>query len=276
MHRALSPWSTLVGQPRVVLGSSPLTLAICRINFTEKLKATTDEVAGAFQDRIDSRYPILDTVTSLTMEFAGTFGHPASSRTLPSQKTLQFSDPSKNWVVSLSNDSISLECRAYESFDDLIGRLHDVLIACIDTVRPTLVNRIGLRYINEIRLSTQAEVFSLIEPTLLGPLTIAPFAESSTSAIQTMELKAGEWAKINLNHGLFSSGTSVQPRLNEVPTQGPFYLLDLDVYQVFEGNHSIAMNADNIASRTQEFHDTLSRIFWWSVTEEFVLQSKGS
>ncbi len=271
MHRrALNPWSELEGQERQVLLRTPLVTAVCQVNFPTKLRAVTDEVAGAFQDRIDKRYPILNKVDVEGWELLASPGRSAQARDLPLQRTRQFSDPLSDWVTSLSAESISLECRTYQHFGEFVERLQEILTACIETVVPTIVTRIGLRYINEIRLSSPTDTSRLLRPEFLGPLAVSQFLESTESSIQSMQLTAGEGAKINLNHGFFTDGTTARPRNAETTVSGPFYLVDIDAYRVFDGRAQKAISTTTVVDAVEQFHDTISRIFWWSVTEEFV------
>jgi len=274
--KALEPWSQLTGHNREVLKAPPLVLALCQVNFATKLRATTDEVAGAFQDKVDARYPLLNPIEMQSFEFSGTAGQSPQARNLPGKTILQFADHASDWVVSLSSDSIALECRSYQHFEEFLDRLQEVLDACIATVRPTVVNRIGLRYINEIRLTSITDVSTVVRSELLGPLSEPIFQVSTKNALQSFELATQSRARINFNHGYFPSGTTIQLRPNESSQSNPFYLIDLDVYQVFAGNDEMAMNSKGLVDRASEFHDTLSRIFWWAITHDFVTKSKGS
>jgi uncharacterized protein (TIGR04255 family) len=275
VQKALTPWAELQGSPRKILKKTPLVLAVCQVNFATKINATSQEVAGAFQEIIDPRYPISSQIEIAGFAFSATSGQSPEAHNLTPRTNWQFADSEHDWLVTLSNDSISLECRSYQHFGDFLERFSEILDATLSTVRPRIMSRVGLRYINEIRVESAAEVTRAIRAELLGALAVAPFSIATSRAIHTMQLHAEGDVQVNLNHGFLPAGTTIQPRDGEIPQEGPFYLIDLDVYHDFSQRSQVAMQSEVILDRVEVFHDTLSRIFWWSITEEFVNKSKG-
>lgn len=276
MQKALEPWAQLAGHPREVLNHSPLALVICQVVFNEKLKVNDPAVAGSFQDRIDDQYPRFEQSENQQVEVSGGIGRQPEARTTQSRPVYKFSDPKGVWIVSLTSNSITLECRHYSDFGEFLQRLREIVQVCIETIRPTIAHRIGLRYINEIRLDSALDARKVIRQELLGPLAISPFPEMVITSAHLMEMKTDTDARMNITHGYFPSGTTVQLRSDESPSEKGFYLLDLDVYRQWESTDQVAMNADRIADNVLAFHDTSSKVFWWSVTDEFLTQAKGS
>lgn len=276
MQKALNPWDELGGLRREVLANSPLALVVCQVTFGAKLNATTDEVGGAFQNQIDEKYPRSHTTESFGIEVSAGLGQVAEARNVPTRRTLQFADIDLNWVVSLTNDSISLECKSYREFSEFKDRLTEVLDACIRIVRPTIMTRIGLRFINEVRVSSIESLQSYIHPDLLGSLSTPTFQQTVLRSVQSMELRVGDGAQINFNHGYFPDGTTVQIQSDQHAPKGPFYLLDLDAYHVFQGKEVRAMKSADVMKRAEKFHDTISHIFWWAVSDELVAQLRES
>lgn len=179
----------------------------------------------------------------------------------------KFTDLEGNWSVSLTQDFVTIETRAYAHFEDFIKRLRWVLQALIDTVEPGLARRIGLRYINEIR-SPELTWTDIVRPELLGVLALESFRNSCDQAVQALSLRANE-AQINFQQGLFSGGTTVVPKAGEQPLASPFYLLDIDMFQQFAPPISLEKNATEISEYVEHFHATISELFRWATTDEY-------
>lgn len=278
MRRTAQVWPELAGRERRVLDRSPLVLAICKVDFPRKINATSSSVAGEFQNLIDEKYPVPDQQNLEGWEFSGTVGQPPIAKNLPPEIALQFTSIDGNWMVSLTTESVSLECREYSDFEDFLLRMEEVVDACIETVKPRLVSRIGLRYINELRAQTIPALKGYINEKMLGAMTIPAFANALNTSIQTLELAPTDiGARVNLNHGIFPRGTTVnQPGVDDKILSSPFYLLDIDVYHDFRLQHAMPkIESSNVSAAIQQSHDIISNIFWWSVTEKFVSSAAG-
>jgi uncharacterized protein (TIGR04255 family) len=180
----------------------------------------------------------------------------------------RFADPKDSWAVTLATDSIALETRSYLDFADFLQRLDQVLNVLVEHVHPALATRVGLRYINEIR-PDHNNWTSVIRSELLGPVAVSQFSMRTVHAIDQLVLQDKAGVAINITHGVMPEGTVVNPRPDDEISNGPFYLLDLDVYQEFPTRDEMPLNATIICERVETFHEAISRIFRWSLTEEY-------
>ena len=149
----------------------------------------------------------------------------------------QFSDQDDNWKIVLSQDFLTLETRNYEHFEDFLDRLSEALEALVEHVQPTVGTRLGLRYINEIRLDDldNMDWLDVVRPELLGPVSLPELVKNTTQVIsmQQLLLHYPQDLGINIQHGLVPSGTTVRLRPQEQAPNNAFYLLDFDVFQDF-------------------------------------------
>lgn len=276
VQKALGPWISLEGRPREVLKQPPLALVICQIQYNQKIRVNVSDsgTAGAFQDKIDSKYPLFEQLETQRFQISGVGGRLPETQTSEPLKVFQFSDPKRDWTVSLSAEAISLECRAYPDFSEFLARMEEILTACVETVRPTIVQRIGFRYVNEIRLDSAAEAAMYVRPEMLGPLASPPFAEQTHTVTQSFELGTSGPAQINFTHGYFPRGTTVQPRSDDDRVEKGFYLIDVDVYKAFETSEPTAMNVKPILDHVLQFHDTAAKFFWWAATDHLIAQCR--
>lgn len=268
MERNLIDWLHREAPPRVIYDHTPLALALCQVRFSRKHRLSNEGAIAPFQEAIEEVYP--DPRQSVAQPTDILLSGPGAASSLQvgaASPMWQFSDPDENWTVTLTPDFVTLETRAYEHFGDFLDRLTFVLEALVQTVSPTLCRRIGLRYIDELR-SPEKDWSSMIRPELLGVVQIEPFREACEQSMSVMSLRA-EGAQIGLQHGVFPKGTTVVPKRGMAAGSDPFYLLDIDVYQEFEGDRALAMNAARICDHVRQYHDTVSEFFRWATTEAY-------
>lgn len=270
MASGLPGWENLGGHPWKIYEHTPLVLALCQVRFPTRLSVNNPGGAvAAFQDAIASEYPETPPSTQNVAQIhilGGETQVPVSPLAPP--VVWQFADRKGDWVVVLTQDFVTLETRSYNDFADFLDRLGRVLAALVETVRPPFCRRIGLRYINEIR-ADHMEWQRIIRSELLGPVATEPFMSHVVQAAQQLVLRAGE-AQINLQHGVFPSGTTVQPRPSERVEPAPFYLLDIDVFREASADDELPMDPTQTCTHVQTFHDTISEIFRWATTEAYV------
>lgn len=266
MSQELVEWLRTEAPLRRVYERPPLTLALCQVRFATRF-GLSDLGVAPFQEAIEDQYPNPERQELLAaIQMGGSPGQAGFQTQTPS--TLwKFTDESGDWTVTLTQDFVTLETRAYSDFKDFLTRLQRVLKALIQTVKPSVGRRIGLRYINEIR-STERDWLDIIRTELLGVLAIDPLRYSCDQALQALSLQAGE-ARINLQHGLFPIGTTVVPKPGVQTTSDPFYLLDVDMYQEFAPPKTIKMDASMLLERVKEYHATVSDLFRWATTDEY-------
>lgn len=266
MGRTLIEWLHAEAPERQVYARPPLALALCQVRFASKF-GLNDSMIAPFQEAIEDEYPNPERQQELAaIQVGGAAGQLGFQAQTPG--TLwKFMDQTGDWTVTLTQDFVTLETRAYADFDDFLTRLKRVLQALIQTVKPGAGRRIGLRYINEIR-SAEQEWKSIVRAELLGVLVIDSFRYNCDQAIQVLSLRADE-ARINLQHGPFPKGTTVVPKPETQAGTDPFYLVDIDMYQEFSPPKSLKMDASVISGYIGAYHATVSELFRWATTDEY-------
>jgi uncharacterized protein (TIGR04255 family) len=266
VDQGLVDWLQAEAPERRVYARPPLALALCQVRFATKFGLNDSSVAP-FQEALESDYPNPDRQQQLAaIQVGGQVSQIGLQAPIP-ETLWKFTDETGDWTVTLTQDFVTLETRAYAHFDDFLARLRRVLEIVDRTIRPRVGRRIGLRYINEIR-STNREWAAIIQHQLLGALAIPSIRDSTEQAIQVLTLRARE-ARINLQHGVFPTGTTIVPKPGlQVPTE-PFYLLDIDMYQDFNPPQSLRMDPLVISEHIEQYHETISRLFRWATTNEY-------
>jgi len=258
----------LPAAPRIVLQRSPLALALCQVRFSSILGVAESAFVAPFQRAIQDRYPIA-TLTNQVQLLLGVGMNQAAVQQQLGPQQWTFSDREDIWKIVLTQDFLSIETRLYNHFDEFMDRLRLAITALIEHIRPSLVTRLGLRYINEIRVDDEPWT-GIIEPQMLGLLTSQEFASNSLQAIQEVQLRYRGESGINIHQGLLPRGTTVPPRAGAVVPEGPFYLLDFDVFREYPLPRGLPVEADTIYQQSELYHDVIYRLFRWSVTDRYL------
>jgi uncharacterized protein (TIGR04255 family) len=268
MSIAALDWLDLSAPPRVVFEQTPLALALCQIQYSPVLSISSPVAVAPFQQAILDRYPVTSQEQNIKVQVEGNVvANQASVQSSLGSVSWRFADTADTWTVVLTQDFLTLETRAYHDFSDFLNRLEHLLRALSKHIRPRIGLRIGLRYVNEIRQDRQ-DWTTVVRPELLGPLAVPQLAGYARQAIQHMQLQGPDGVGINIQHGLFPEGTVVNPPLGSGPPSGPFYLLDIDVYEEFKPG-MLSVKPAVICGYVQRYHGVVSQIFRWSVTEAY-------
>lgn len=253
--------------PHVVFKQSPLVLALCQIRYSTVAAVADDALVARFQRAIQNEYPIAERNDNLELSVEMGFGDPEFRK----ERSLRwkFTDRDENWTVVLAQNFIALETRAYDEFEDFVTRLQQILNALMQHIRPSAGLRIGLRYINEFRRDDQ-KWDSVIQSKILGPLTYQPFAEFATLAVQQLRLAIPEGDNITVRHGVLPAGSTVQQRIGEEVPDGPFYVLDFDMFREFSPPNILSMKTGQICDYARAYNTAIYQLFRWFVTDEFI------
>lgn len=264
MEQTLLDLLRLPDVPRVVLGRSPLVLALCQIKFSSVLSVADPVFVGRFQRAIQAQYPVAVTAQQLELQARIGASEAEFSAGRLSNKW-QFTDQEDTWRVVLAHDFLAIETRTYEHFDDFIDRLKLLVEALVEHIQPAVATRVGLRYVNELR-SSSADWDEIIARDLLGPMAVPELSEDIGHIIQEIRLRYAD-DRINIRHGFIPGGTTVQPRSGEEPSEQAFYLLDIDAFREFALPRGFPMNPEMICGYIDMYHKAIYRFFRWAVTE---------
>lgn len=254
--------------PRVVFERPPLVLALCQVRFATVYRVGDPAVVGQFQDALREQYPVASAPMQTMQIQVGVGDSQAGLQQAMPRTAHQFSDLQENWTVVLTSESISLETRAYADFQDFLSRMQTLLVALERTMRPAFGTRLGLRYVNEMRPGHD-DWSTVVRPELLGPLMVPGIGSRTTQSIQQLGLQFPEGHQVQMGHGFLQIGAMVQPRPGSDSPSGPFYFLDFDAYQEFPRHDPLPMETDAISQRVESYHDTISDLFRWSITEQY-------
>jgi uncharacterized protein (TIGR04255 family) len=190
---------------------------------------------------------------------------------LPGQKQWRFMSVDGAWAVVIGQTAVTLEARSYTDAAEYFERFSEVLDVLKAHVRPSLVERLGLRYVNEFRqpqCDSAQSWHGLIDSGFLGPLDGELGKRFRvTRTIQDITLEKGPNELVSLKHGFIPDGTtvtSVPSPEAKAPVSGPFYLLDIDHFSIRRQPFEIDVMMDAL----EKFHAVIYDLFRLAITPD--------
>ena len=257
---------------RETFSHPPLALVTAEIRFTDaarlRQQQTKDEVTIALEDRFPFAEPLQRSEVNLNI------GPGGAQPQILERVGVVLKNSTSTETLTVMSESLTYETTAYTSFENL---LEAVTAACqsLDAakVRPA-VQRVGLRYIDEVRVSevvTDAREWSAwINDRLVGALDIGPegFPATGIQGVSTFDL--GDGKGLNFRFAALNQGPIVVPQFLKRPAiaSGPFFVLDIDGFHDFTGQDSTPLSAEVVCSSLSAVHVPCGTTFQRSITDQ--------
>jgi uncharacterized protein (TIGR04255 family) len=250
----------------VPLPNAPLVCALAQVRFSEVFSISKKEFVADFQERIRGRYPNSNQEAAIQFNLNGT--NP-EVRQISSWK---FSDENSVWIITLTTTFVSLQTRSYLSRSDFIERLAEIVNAVSDTIKPSILQRVGVRYVDQIKGDEFMRLDELVSPQAKGfesPQLREHIHQSMHDTISTIEE-----GKLRARWGIMPPGGTHDPGVLP-PINSPSWVLDIDAFQELHDReqkfsaHAIVELAERLATRTYS-------VFRWAVTDNFIRTYGGN
>ena len=255
----------LVSPPpaEVPLKKAPLVRVIAQVRFPEVLSIEQRDFVAPFQEALRSTYPVLrqEQMQSLLLTEAGF----ASAKP---QVAWRFSDTEGHWRVSLTTGFLAIETTKYTSRTDFVARLRAVVSLLDEHFSPSLIDRVGVRYIDRITGAAVDGLSALVRPEVRG--ITGTLAETHAAHSMSESLFKLPKAQILARWGLLPAGVTVDPTALE-PVAEKSWILDLDMFSATPIKFSI----DRVVADVEEFAARIYTVFRWAVTDAFLKRYGG-
>jgi uncharacterized protein (TIGR04255 family) len=261
---------TIVGSipaaPRFILERDFLAQVVCQVRFSPLLRLRETEGVVAFQESVRSGYPRYEKQAGIHLIVTPN-GVMQQENPDPVHR---FRDTEGVYTALLSTSFVALETRRYRGIDEFAPRLVELAQAVNTHYGPAEMTRIGLRFVNEIRLPgiSPGDAWArALTPAMLGPLATEELKDAVSATQQVIELHTDS-NRILVRHGYLPQGTTVDLSPGEEPPRDqnqPFYLLDIDAY----AEENMPYSTETISARLTDFNDQIRGLFAWAVPEEF-------
>lgn len=252
----------LIGLPpeEVPLKEAPLVLVIAQVRFSPILSIEKKSFISSFQEAIRDKYPLLRSEQTRTV-----YLNDQGLASTESQVTWRFIDAEGNWRVSLSPEFIALETTAYSSRRDFLERLKTVLIALESQIKPSIVERFGMRYVDRLVGAAVKDVPKFFRPELTAIVSgeLGKYVNQCLNQY-LIELPDSD-EQILARWGLIPPDATTYREVLE-PIADPSWTLDLDISISTHRDFDVEL----LMEQAQRFAERLYALFRWAVTDEFL------
>ena len=211
----------IADQDREILEGNRLKVVVAQAKFPPIYSVNTPAGIAAFQASIQESYPIAEDRATVMRVRIGPSGVGAEA---PEPGPWRFRSEDGSWIVALSQDSVSLETSTFRDYDDFHAHAAALFRALVDVFGPARLDRIGLRFVNEISFPDMRGLPDwqpLLGRDLLGVLAEGDLLGSVSFALQQINLDL-DGGKLIFKHGFVA-----RP---DATSDASLYLVDIDAY----------------------------------------------
>jgi uncharacterized protein (TIGR04255 family) len=244
---------------REAFQNAQLAQVIAQTRFPPLTRFADPERTQQFREALRRDYPLYGEEAAVNVVFG-----PEGVKPDRGARLLRLTSLDGFWSVVLSSDFVALESRRYADIESFILRIASVWREVARIFDPQYQTRVGLRFINEFRVpdgDTYSRWRELLNPKVVGFDAAAIFAGSVTHTIAETLVQRPD-GQLVVRRG-FLRGTTVPPLSGTSVETGPFYLLDIDYYDVTHGAFEPAPG-----DHLREYDEFLYRIFRWMIGDD--------
>jgi uncharacterized protein (TIGR04255 family) len=251
--------------PEVPLVNAPLIRVVAQVKFPLIVSIEKKEFIAPFQEAIRDDYPILRL--EKTREF--TIGAQTLEST-PPNVAWRFGDAKGVWRASVSSGFVALETTTYTSRSDFIKRFKILLEAVNKHIEPKLVDRIGIRYIDQVKGESFNKISKLVRKEVLGILGTPAIDYTQHALSETLFDLPDSKAKMLTRWGRLPAQATPDPDAIE-PVSGPSWILDIDVFC----NEHKPFIPSKLTAEADKYSKRIYSFFRWAVTDAFLQEYGG-
>lgn len=256
---------------REIFDGTPIALVAAEVRFTDaarlRQQQTKDEIIIALEGRFPFAEPLHRAEMNLSLVGGG-------APQIQERLGVVLRNGQSTETLTLLSESLTYETTAYIRFESLLMAVTEACQALAGAgVRPA-VQRVGLRYINEVRVPGEItdvrDWRSWINESLLGHLAVGPDHVPVTGAQSFSTYDLGEGRGLNCRFAALDQGPVVVPQVlrHALVDSGPFFVLDFDGFEDFTGRDAVPLSAEVVRESLSAVHIPCGLAFQRSITDE--------
>ncbi|MCA1623223.1 MAG: TIGR04255 family protein [Acidobacteria bacterium] len=232
--------------------SSPIIEALVEVHFSQT--KTDFTVWANFNNKLKKSYPIVEELLIPKTELRIAQDRKTGEGRFSQEKLLRFYKKDRTQLVQASKDFVSVnKLKPYSGYEKFIVDAETVLKNYIDLTSPKLINRIGMRYINQIIIpETSVELSDYFR-------YIPQIPDEVTKGISSVLLEI-QFAPRNSQHQVM---TSLRSDVSSIEGTTVFFL---DIYDILPVNNEV--NISVILNSLNEAHENIERVFEGFITDK--------
>lgn len=245
-----------------MLAKAPLEVAIVEVRFTASIAEISPTDAAALRDVLTKGtgvdFPTIQPAFQQQVQID--FGVQGGPRVNEQSKGWQITAANGTSLVTIMPDVLIMQISEYERWStSMKAPLTILLDALTRLIEPSLVHRVGLRYIDRFQDDTCDSVSAWkgkIDDALLGPVLNTVFGAKVRGAQQQIEIKLDDHHGVLLRHGPISADGSAAVQ----------YLLDTDVFR----NSTFEFSPEEVLHSAERLNRTALSLFQAAMTEDYL------
>lgn len=251
-------------------GNAAVVAVIAEVRFTDAPRLRQQDTLDAVAIAVEERFPVTEPLTGVNLAPAG----PGLPPRVEPRQGILLRNTEATESLTLTATTLSYETTDYTGLD----AIHTAITAGCDALAEARVasglQRIGLRYIDEIRVpAPPADArgwATWIDGGLLGPLAVAPEHVPSRGIQGVAAFDLGGRAGLNVQYAAFANGSATLPQhLRRRPFQpGPFFGLDLDGFYEIGNEEFVRLDAGVITDIVTKLHAPITSVFQRAITDD--------
>lgn len=182
-----------------------LSDVIFRVDFPLILEISK-EAPEKFQKEIIAEFPILEAVKQYGFHIEANEDSPIST---PLDKTVwRFKNKEGDLIIELDEKFLVVNAKKYVDYSSFKERVARILEAFYKTYPSTVVQRLGLRYVNQIEIPGEENFFEwagYINEDLIKNIDFVDDKATIKRTMQILEIAVDRETKINFRAGIFNS-----------------------------------------------------------------------
>jgi uncharacterized protein (TIGR04255 family) len=264
-----------------VYENPPVALVVAEIKFPGEIGAAVPpSMRRALSDVLGEDWVIEQLQQSPSIAF-NVGGPQAIATGLSPAAILRFATRDRTTAVALTGGSATVETTQYQNWPQFRSILEKTVQAVEKLLRPAGTVRIGVRYVNEVRVGDRdgADWDGWLSPALLPPATqtLADAGWVPLNWAGVAQYRIGPEHYLVLRYGPQTGDFIVNPdgplRRPGPRPRGPFFLLDFDAY--WEPPAIPAWDGTGVLETCDQLHEPVQVLFDQMVTDRLVADVFG-
>ncbi len=256
---------------REVYLNAPLRLVTAEFRFPLSPRLTSGDLLSVLGDTLGGHLPVVEPVAG--QGFQVTIGQEVPPPPV-AQAGYRLLTRDRTTAVTVASTRVAVETTTYEHWEDF----RDIVALALRAIGDELtaiagLDRVGLRYINEVRVRGAREDVAdwqeFIAPELLATAALAAGQRIRTVQV-ALHLDRGDGAELLMRGGLLDGHVvddSGPLRLPSPPPNGHFFLIDMDSFWGRRAAYD-EWSTDRALEIADRLHDPIDDLFESCITEK--------
>lgn len=265
---------------REIYADPPLALVAAEVRFTDAARLRQQQTKDEVTIALESYFPIAEQLqqTEVELTHVPVGGQPQ----IRERRGVVLKNLDSTATMTIMSESLTYETTRYTSFEDLLDSVVAACAALHDAKVLPALRRIGLRYIDEVRVpevvTDVRQWDAWVDERLISHLAVGPedVPVAGTQGISTYDL--GEGKGLNFRFAALDQGSVVVPQhlqRRAVPS-GPFFVLDFDGFRDFPSDEFSPLSASVVRDTLSAVHVPCGSTFQRSITDKARELFRGS